>query len=331
MMGGNVCFTCEFLGQFIEILDGVGVTMFDQLGVIVSGFMAVLMVAYLMYKIQFQHFIDTLNLGPKKQGLMDDLFRNSGALIVATLLLGSSAFWRDYVVGLIDYAISVVAIAVIESGVTKSEVVDPYNPIFEYEGASGYGSDVFLEMMRHMYNSTYDPIDQIMEALGATNYGLAELSSLPAAFMLSLFIFATYIFAALANISFLLILVMHKVMAVLVTGLGPLIILLWVIRASRHYAYSLIRFLLATGSIVIGASFLIGLCLAVIDKSMDFTKIFEVVDGQKLINKAELGSWLGSAQFMSFFGSYVFLFIMCLISVLLGIVAVMAQKPKLEQ
>ena len=339
----NTCSTCYAMGFFDRALNDADRILFTALSSPIIAFIAGIMTIVLLFHVQINAHLRLFDQPWSQTALFQEFYRNIGRMTFAAFTLSSYYFWHDWVVGSVNFAITYVAGAVIDTVYTTKNEVDLSGsalsgvwvptPERGFAGSGTFGEkDLFLEIMNKVYVATYDPIDKVMGAFKTTEFSLKAIAAIPSAIIFSILMVFCYISASLANIGFMMILLMHKVMTVFVTGMGPLIIALWTFKKTEHYAYSMFRFLLATGSVVIGASFLIGISMAVMKGSLESSGIFGInSEGEPTIVWNVFNDWIFSAKFAGFVGSYMILIIMILISVLVGISTVLAQRPNLEK
>jgi len=318
------CWTCKFLDQYDEALSGADQILFQNLHSPVVASLGIAMTLALLFSTQIRVQLKTFAPEVSRSDWFLEFYSNSGRLIAATVALSSYSFWHTWVVGTINVLIGTVARAVI-GATTMGDTTWEFGGVF-FSGDHA-AEDQFRVMMAAVYDKTYAPIGTLLEAFAATKFGLTNMAG---QFMFSMNIYTMSFAAALSNLSFFIILVMHKTMTVFVIGLGPLILALWVFKKTQPYAYSLVRFLLATGSVVIGASFLVGMGLSVINSSLKGAPIF-YDDNVPKIALNQLNDWVFSSQFVGMIGAYFALVIFMIIAVVVGVATVLAQRPQLEK
>jgi len=315
------CWTCEFLDLYDAALDGADQTLFGALESPIVAVLAGAATVMFLFATQIRAAVKTFAPEMEQQRWFMDMWAQSGRFVLVSLAITSYTFWHDWVVGSINTAIGTVAAAVIGASKLRQGGA-PGADIFNLATPNDFSS-----LMEVVYQRTFAPLDQVMQGYEAVSFGVSDV---PIAIAITLSIFVVRIFAAFSVLMFFLILAMHKTMTVFVVGMGPLIMALWIFDGTRPYAKSMVRFLLATGSIVIGAAFLVGLALAVVDASVA-NATYQVIDGKPYYDVETLQTWVMSAKFTAFLGSYMGLFFMMIIAVLVGLATVLMQRPQLER
>lgn len=332
MENEDTCSSCYFIRVYIDALDGADQILFEGLTTPISLVLATMATAAFFYRTQIQHHLALFGPEWEQRKWFQDFFANAGRLIVAALLLTSYIVWSDLFVGTINLAIFSVAEIVVKAAGFSQQLL-PDNPDLAF---SGLGADkkadqttnLFYSLMLTVYKGIYSPIEAISEAFRAAR---ADLWELPASIAVTMSLLALNLLAAISNTIFSVILIMHKTMEVFVTGMGPLIIALWVFQSTQRFAYSMVRFLLATGSIVIGATFIMGMCMSIVTASLEHLPTRDIGTGKASLDLNALNTWVWSTDFGAFLTSYVILVIMMLIAAFIGIAVFMAQRPQLER
>jgi len=332
MNNHSTCTSCEFLDLYIAALGNADEILFQGLSTPVSIALAAIATAVFLYRTQIQHHMMLFGPDWEQRRWFQDFFANTGRLIVAALLLSSYAVWSEMFIGTINLAIFTVAKVVISAaGFQETPLAN--NPDFVFSGIGGSetadaGTELFHSMMNTVYTAIYAPIEALTRGFRAVGVDLWEL---PASIGVTLALLVVNILASISNTIFAVILIMHKTMEVFVVGMGPLIIGLWVFESTQRYAYAMVKFLLATGSVVIGATFIMGMSMSIVNASLQQLPTRDIGTGNEAIDLSEMNTWVWSTKFSAFLGSYVILVIMMVIAAFLGIAVFLAQRPQLER
>lgn len=319
MADGNVCATCLYMEGFNKALSGADEVIFGNLHSPVVATLSAFATLALLFSTKIRAFVKSFAPEMEQQRWFMEMWKQSGKLVLVAIALTSYSFWQHWVVDNLNFLIFAVAGAVsTESGLTQVTNADIFN--------TGGSKDLFLRMMETVHDASYAPIEKLQAALSKLKFGIGDIA---AGLAVGIGNIALSMFGSIANLMFFLILVMHKTMTVFVVGMGPLIMALWIFEATKHYAYSLLRFIAATGSSVIGASFLMGLSLAVVDASVSQIPMDMTAD-PPLYDVKGLTEWVLGGGMYLLIGAYVAMAFMMIIAAFMGFSVVLAQRPSLS-
>ena len=336
----NECTSCEFFSQFEGALNGVGKILFDGMSGPVSSVLVGFMIVFLLFHIQIRQFLGIMNSEMDQTNIMQEIYANSGRLAVVGMTIASYPFWHDWVVGslnLVILGIANIVMSALDSDVLDGAVISGKtiagnnlnNPFTNQEEAQ---FEVFSDLLDRVYHASYTPLTKLFDAMAATEWTFTgALVNGPAMFKVAMSTLILGVYAAVSNTLFMIILLLHRIMTELVAGLGPLVMALWVFKATKPYAYAAIKMLLATGSSVIAASFLMSLSLSVVANSLNKAQII-VNDGATTgIDEARLNAFVFSSEFIALENAYLLMMFMMILAAIISVTTLLSQKPNLEK
>lgn len=336
----NECSSCLFLFHIDGALAGAGEVMFNAMSSPISKVLSGFMVVVLLFQTQIRGFLKIMNSEIDNAYILQEIYSNSGRLAVVAMSIGLYDVWHDWVVGslnLIILSIAQIVMSSVDSLVMKDAIIsgkstaaDDFNLLFS--SPEDTQLDAFADLMRRVYNASYSPINTLNAAMKPSEAGFIDkIIGSAASIRVSISIWVLNLYAAISNTLFMIILVLHRIMTELVAGLGPLIMGLWVFKATQHYAYALIKMLLATGSSVIAASFLMSLALSVVTKTMDEAAILTPDGEDYKIDQKKLSEFVFSADFLALENAYLMMMFMMVLAAIIAITTLLGQKPSLEK